>query len=300
MELPFYHIGELAALGAAFLWAVATVLFRRIGFEIPPLLLNLLKGLVSLLLVGPTLLLTQESHTPVEPAGWLLLLLSGVFGIGCGDTFFFASLNRIGEGRSVLIVETVAPLFATLFSMGFLYEFLPLQGFLGIAVTVAGVGWVLAERTTPSDGARRRAKRGILLGLAAAFFQAVGSVLSRAAFLHTEITPMWSTLIRLIGGNLFLLVFISLRGQALFPRALMSLKIWTFILAATFFGTYLGILFQQISLKYTSAGIAQTLMGTSALFVLPFTLLRGERVSLRAVLGALVALCGIFLLFSLK
>lgn len=294
------YTGEAAALGAAFFWAVATILYRRLGIGISPLLLNLLKGVVATILIFATLALRGRLQIPMDVMALTWLFLSGAIGIGCGDTAFFASLNNMGERRSILIVETLAPPLATLMAMAALREFLPPLGFLGILITLTGVAWVLAERVRGEEHLRTRLHSGILLGLIAALCQALGSVFSRAAFLHSDITPMWSTLIRLIGGTLFLVVMIPLRGQSFFPKALASPKAWGSILFATFVGTYLGILFQQVSLKYTSAGISQTLLGTSALFILPFVILRGEKVTLRAALGAAVALCGVGILFSLK
>ncbi len=54
--------------------------------------------------------------------------------------------------------------------------------------------------------------------------------------------------------------------------------------------------FQQIAFKFTAAGIVPALGATSPLFVLPFAAGMGDRVSLRAVLGAIVAIVGIWLL----
>lgn len=73
--------------------------------------------------------------------------------------------------------------------------------------------------------------------------------------------------------------------------------LFTVVLAA-FFGTYLGIWLQQIALKYTAAGIAQSLLATSPLFVLPMAALLGDRISWRAISGVAIALSGIWLLFS--
>lgn len=294
------YTGELAALGAAFFWAMATILYRHLGTGISPLLLNLLKGVVAGVLLFVTLAMRGRLQIPMDAMGLTLLLLSGIIGIGCGDTAFFASLNRIGERRSILIVETLAPPLATLMALAALREFLPPLGFLGILITLSGVGWVLAERESGEEHRREPLNSGILLALAGAMCQALGSVFSRAAFLQSDISPMWSSLIRLVGGTLFLVVMIPVRGQRFFPSVLASSKIWGSIVFATFVGTYLGIFFQQISLKYTSAGVAQTLLGTSALFVLPFVMLRGEKVTWRAALGAAVALCGVGVLFSLK
>jgi drug/metabolite transporter (DMT)-like permease len=67
---------------------------------------------------------------------------------------------------------------------------------------------------------------------------------------------------------------------------------------AALLGTYLGIWLQQISFKYTPAGIAQALLATSPLFVLPLAAASGDRISWRAILGVLVAIGGIWLLIS--
>ena len=299
-SLILNYAGETAALAAAFFWAMAAILYRRLGIGMSPLVLNLHKGIVAGVLFFFTLALRGRLQVPIEAVGMTLLLLSGVIGIGCGDTFFFASLNRIGERRSILILETLAPVLATLIALVALREFLPPLGFLGILITLSGVAWVLSERTSGDDHRRLQLRSGIFLALAGGLCQALGSVLSRAAFLHTDIPPTWSALIRLIGGTLFLVVMIPVRHQRLFPKTLSSPKIWGSIVFATFVGTYLGILFQQISLKYTSAGVAQTLLGTSALFVLPFAILQGEKVTVRAALGAVVALLGVAFIFSLK
>jgi drug/metabolite transporter (DMT)-like permease len=56
-----------------------------------------------------------------------------------------------------------------------------------------------------------------------------------------------------------------------------------------------------MSLKFTAAGIVQALMATSPLFVLPFAVEMGDKVTIRAVLGVIVAIiAGVTLLFSWK
>ena len=58
--------GELAALGGALLWAIASVLYRRVGEQVPPLELNLLKGILALAMLTLTLLLARESPASLE------------------------------------------------------------------------------------------------------------------------------------------------------------------------------------------------------------------------------------------
>ena len=72
------------------------------------------------------------------------------------------------------------------------------------------------------------------------------------------------------------------------------------VFTATFFGTFLAIFLQQLSLKHTNAAITQTLIATSAIFIIPFVAIRGEKISVRGIAGSLVALVGVIILFLFK
>jgi drug/metabolite transporter (DMT)-like permease len=78
-----------------------------------------------------------------------------------------------------------------------------------------------------------------------------------------------------------------------------SAGVWGLVLAATVIGTYVGISLQQFAFKNASAGVTQTLLSTSPLFILPIVVWQGEKVSIRAVGGVLVALAGIAMLFNI-
>jgi drug/metabolite transporter (DMT)-like permease len=68
---------------------------------------------------------------------------------------------------------------------------------------------------------------------------------------------------------------------------------------AAFLGTYLGIWFQQVGFKYAPAGIAQTLLATSPIFILGMARLAGQKVSLQSWVGSAIALVGVSLLLIL-
>jgi drug/metabolite transporter (DMT)-like permease len=63
------------------------------------------------------------------------------------------------------------------------------------------------------------------------------------------------------------------------------------------FGTYVAIWMQQLAFKYTNVGIAQTLLATSPLFILPVSALQKEKLSLRSIFGVLVSIAGVALIF---
>lgn len=292
--------GELAALGAAFLWALATVVYSRVGQNIPPLELNLVKGIIATIMLLLTLILSGDLLTAIEPSALGLLLLSGAVGIGLGDTAYFEALKCMGARRTLLL-ETLAPPSAGLIALIFLRERLSIGAWSGIMLTVLGVAWVVTERAPGAPEGPTHLWRGIIFGSLAALAQASGVVISHAALIQTSISPLWSTFLRLVAGVLILLLWIPLTRQPVgrWLKLQQSRQLWGVIVCATFAGNYLAIWLQQTSLKFTNAGTAQTLLATSPLFVLPITAWRGEAISPRAIVGVLVALGGIGLLFGL-
>jgi drug/metabolite transporter (DMT)-like permease len=196
-------------------------------------------------------------------------------------------------------METLAPPLSAVIALVSLQETLSAADWLGIGLTVIGVAWVITERVPTLLGAAAAHGRGILFGSLAALSQAVGAVLSRAALARTSVDPVWGTLLRLAAGVGLMLGLLALRPslwQALQP--LRSPRLWGGVVIAAFFGTYLAIWLQQTALKYAPAGVAQALLATSPLLVLPMVLLLKEQISARAALGALVALAGVWLLLQ--
>ena len=303
LTLPFADFkGELAALFAACLWAVSSVVYARIGERIPPIELNLIKGTIAIALLVITLLLQGDFLAENAPNNLCLLIFSGVLGIGVGDTAFFFALNYLGARRA-LLMETLAPPITAILALIFLQEKLSLLAICGILLTVSGVAWVVTERVPNSQSRPTDLQRGIGFGIVAAIALALGAVLSRAVLATTSISPLWAALLRLIGGVLILLPWAwhrQKRSDTNRVSILFSLKIIGAVFFAAFAGTYLGIWLQQTAIKFTAAGIALTLTNTSPLFVIPIALCMGERVSNRAILGVAVALCGVALLLLLR
>jgi drug/metabolite transporter (DMT)-like permease len=299
--------GELAALSAAFLWAASSVVYRRLGQRIPPLQLNFYKGAIAITLMGITLFMLGDGQESIEfhlvPV--VFLIISGVIGIGLGDTAYFSALNHLGARRALLF-ETLAPPLAAVLALIFLGERLSAGAWCGILLTILGVAWVITERTTTDATINRpQAMLGIIWALLAAVAQASGAVLSRVALSESSVSPLWSSLLRLAAGTLIVLLLLLVRRQYTEKTAPYSQPTWPIrligiLILTAFSSTYLATWLQQTSLKFAPTGIAQTLSATSPLFILPIAASLGERISLRAILGVLVATAGVGLLFSLR
>ncbi|WP_009632890.1 DMT family transporter [Synechocystis sp. PCC 7509] len=288
--------GEIAALSAASLWAVSSVIYGSLGREISPMYLNLFKGAIAIILLGLTLLVRGELFPTVSATNLCLLLLSGSIGIGLGDTAFFAALNCLGARRA-LLMETLAPPITAILALIFLQERLKASVWGGILLTVAGVAWVVTERTPATEGRPVYLRKGIIFGIIAAISLAIGGILARAAIANNSISPLWAALLRISAAVVSLLPFLRLQQNSFAYKP--TPRVFAGIGLAAFMGTYLGIWLQQTAIKFTEVGIALTLTNTAPIFILPISVFIGEKPSIRAILGAGVAIFGIATIFYL-
>jgi DME family drug/metabolite transporter len=92
-------VGNIFSTATALFWASAVIMFKKSGETLSPTALNLLKGMVTLILLLPTLWL---AGVPLFPAyrsqDWILFGISGFLGITLADNLFFIALQRIGAG----------------------------------------------------------------------------------------------------------------------------------------------------------------------------------------------------------
>ncbi len=199
-------LGGAAALIAALLWSFAAILFRKLGEDIPPVELNLLKCSLAVLAMVVTTVILREKIPSLPNSTLLLLALSGIIGIGIGDTAYFFSLNHLGT-RLALLLGVLAPPIAGLISLFFLGEVLHPIAWLGIFVTLAGVGWVILQENK-GESRKPGLWKGIGFALLASLSQAVGAVFSRFALVSSDISALQTAIVRLLAGIAALLIIV--------------------------------------------------------------------------------------------
>lgn len=290
-------MGEAAALTASALWAIASLLFTSLSRNHGPIVMNVLKCIIALAMMALTLLILDGEIWPAELANrdLAILAVSGLVGLTVGDTAYFNALTRLGPRRALLIMALVPPT-TSLLAWPVLGEDITLAMTAGIGLTLAGVAWVIRERAPDDDRSMELA--GLLFAFVAMFCQSAGNVLTKLGGAHTS--ALGISVVRVLFGSIGLLVVVGGAGrlreivEPLQDRATRSR-----LVVATFLGTYLGIWLLNTGLKYTShTGIAATLSSTSPIFILPLAwIFLGERFSVRAVGGAVLAVVGIAVLF---
>ncbi len=293
------HLGELAALATACCWVVTAFAFESAGRRVGSLVVNLLRLVMAIVLLGTFTWITRGLFLPTDatPRAWLWLSLSGVVGLTVGDGFLFRAFVLIGSRLSLLLMSLVPPLTAII---GWLVlgEVLGPRELAGMALTVAGVSWVVLERQPATrTGGGRLPLGGVLLGVGAAAGQATGLVLSKFGMAGYD--PFAATQIRVIAGTAGFMVLFTFVGW--WPRVAAALEDRGAIgrtAVGAFFGPFLGVSLSLVAITYTATGVAATIIALMPVLVIPpSVVLFKDRVSARAVAGSLVAVAGTGLLF---
>jgi len=290
-------MGEIAALSTALCWAVAARMFRILGSNFSPLALNLWKGLAAIAIL---MVITQffVPSIPLSNQAIFWLLLSGVIGIGLGDTFFFQALNKIGDSQSILVAETLAPIFTALLAMAWISEWLTWQQWLGVALVLFSVDMIIKIQKRSEQDVF--VLSGYVYAGLAALCQAVGAVLSRDILTSTGIDAFNASQIRLIGGLAIIVILMLITKQKWLPKTEDAKRTWLFFTGATVIGTFAALYLQMVAFTYTKAAVVQTLFATSVILSLVVAKVLGEKVSGKTAIWSFVALIGVGILVGME
>jgi len=292
--------GEFAALGTAVCWAAGSNFFAAAGQRMGSVVLNRLRITVAAGLLCTALFVLRGSPWPVWATSWqvALLAVSGLVGFVFGDTYYFRSLVILGPGRAALVTST-APVFTALLAWPLIGERPGPLILLGMALTLGGITWVIWERQHPTqEHVEGSMLVGVVAGVLAAVGQAGGYVLSKLA-LRTGLDPLSATVIRIVAAavGIWLLAAVQ-RDVRRSLGALRDRRGSAFMVGGAFFGPFLGVTLSLTALKYIEAGVAASITAIyPVLTLLLSSRFHGERLTLRTLAGALVAVAGVVVLF---
>ena len=275
-------------------WALGAILWRRLGEQLSSYSMNLGKTVIGTLCLG--VILPFIGFEPIGARSIAYLALSGILGIAIGDTFFFLALMQLGPRRASLL-GSLSPVAVALAAAAFLGERPTAGAWAGIVATTSGVGWVLWERAS-ADGGMENISLGVRYGLLSVLCTAGGVILAKVGVVAAPtVHAAW---IRLLAGSAGLVIWgasrSKLRGwvSPLRSGPLLA-KVAIVVLVVVFGGFWLSL----VALKHVDAAVAGTLNATAPLFILPMSfVLMNEKLSIRAILGAGIAVGGIALVLA--
>ncbi|MBN1327375.1 MAG: DMT family transporter, partial [Candidatus Cloacimonetes bacterium] len=204
---------------------------------------------------------------------------------------------RIGSRVSMLIMST-GPVITTILGTFVLGEYLEPVRLFGMFLTVLGVGVVILKR----NGKDRkfsfsRSPRGLLYAFGGAFGQSLGLVLSKYGMQNLD--AFASNQIRVSSGIIgFIILFTLMRKWSSFRIALKNIPAMRRITLGAFFGPFLGVSFSLLAVSYTLAGVASTIFAiVPVLIIPPAVILFREKINLKEIGGAVIAVFGVALMF---
>ncbi len=260
-------IGIFSALGASLSWTYACFIWRSQTNLNRPLDINLLKSLFAFLFFSPILLTIKDI---IQYKYLILLLFSGVIGIGLGDTFYLKSLKLIGT-RKTLSIEALSPLLAALSGVIFIKEKLNIQSWIGIIIVSISLISIIKTRNNLIDDTYKFSTsyftfKNYIYSFLSVLCAVLGALLSRYVFLKTNLNPLQTTEIRLLGSLIFLLIISRLKINFFINKLNTNNKI-KFIFSILL-GTNIGIYLQQLVFQNLPLGIGWTFLSTSPIFSL--------------------------------
>ena len=289
--MDYTAIGMLAALCSGASWAVGSILFKKLGDELDSMAMTLVKGAMSIVLLAAAVALI--GFEPVDRHALLLLVVSGLLGIAIADACFFESLKDIGP-HALALLMTFGQVLTVIFAVIFLGERPTLLKWVGIALVVVGIQVVLQTKLTGEKKAS--GMRGLAFGLTSVVCMSLSFIVAKRGL--ESISAIEATLIRMTAGTIGMFVFgLATRRLGKWVVPFRDAKLVRMFLVSVCVVTFGGFWLSLAAFKYLEASIAGILCATEPLFVLPLAaVFLQEKVTLRAVVGTLVALIGICLI----
>jgi len=298
----------LAALLTTLLFAISAICGHRTATQIGGVEANFWRAFLAALFLA---VWANTFGSAFEGAAFPVFVLSGLAGIGLGDTGYFQALPRLGSRRTVLLTQCLTAPFAVVIEWLWLGTALSLAELFCIMVILAGVAVALAPgehlEITP-----RQMFVGISGTVVGALGGALGAVLSRKAYAIAHAAgehpdPGTTGYQRVIGGAIALGVLLLMvkwrsahvHGGILDAKSFRVSRdkwrhLWPWVVANSLAGQTIGVTCMQWALENTSAGIVTAVIATTPILLLPMTrIIDGERIGARSTVGALMAVAGV-------
>lgn len=304
------HLGEYAALLTAIFWTITAIAFESAGKKIGSLSTNLIRLFLAFIFIGIYGQITRGSFIPFDASAhnWLWLSLSGFVGFVIGDLLLFEAYVVIGSRISMLIMSLTPPITA-LFGWIIMGEVLTAQNFLGMFLTITGIMLVVLDRKPKKKNQEEKDSSssnkiklsypivGILLAFGGAVGQGAGLVLSK--FGMQDFDPFAATQIRVITGfSGFAILFIIMKRWKKVFEAIKNRGAMARLSIGAFFGPFLGVSFSLLSVKYTTTGVASTIMAiVPVLIIPPAVIFFKEKITVKEIIGSTLAVGGVALFF---
>ncbi|MDX2110580.1 MAG: DMT family transporter [Verrucomicrobiota bacterium] len=293
------------AILAAFLFASTAVCATRAAILLGGVRANFLRILLAVIILG---IWAHTLGNGFSGGSFGLFVIAGAIGFGLGGLCMFQALPLLGSTLSLLIVECLAIVSATLFSWVGLHAALTLPQIIFASLVIAGICLGIIPMTK-LPGSQRMLCQGIAWATLAAIGQGMSFTLTRLAFTQVQrsglsLDKLTAAYQRLLGGLVVAVVVYALftltRRNKLptvpfWRGAGWKSTPWIWVSLNAILGPVLGVtcMLWAISLV-KNPGLVQAVAASATLISVPLSKPLEERsFGLNYFIGAALALAGV-------
>jgi drug/metabolite transporter (DMT)-like permease len=291
----------LAALGAAFAWAVSGIISANPSSAL---------GSLAFVRVRMTMVFFMLAAVLIVSGGWRGVemvhvtpsIISGLVGILAGDAALFATMNRLGPRRAGILFSSNA-IFSVILGWMFLHEKLDLVTLIGIIIALIGVALAILFGKRDKDLHHWEAVKGSLavgvaIGLFSGVCQAIGSIAIRPV-METGVDPVAIAAIRVGIAALGLTIAMYSGVKSARAKVPLTPKLSGQVALSGFAAMGIGMTLLLFALRGGEVGIVATLSATTPALVLPLLWWKtGDCPPLLAWVGAALVVVGSGLIFA--
>lgn len=249
-----FHLntGDIYAIITALCWSGAVILFKVSTRSLGSMEMNLLKNTIGIIGFAAVLMIPGNGFPEFTSREIILLMLSGTLGIAGGDLLFLASLRRMGAGLNAIVSTAYSPVIVILAFLMY-NETISIYSYAGGTLIILGIIVGSYRNIESADG--KTLSMGILFGIGAQIMTGVSILMIKPVMDNHPVVPI--ALVRFGTSVLLGAVFIGMtRGTdrlvSVYRTGLTHLP----LIAGSFFGTFLSVIFWLAGFKYTMAGRA--------------------------------------------
>ena len=284
-----FNLGDLYALLTAFCWSSAVILFDFSGRSFSSLQISLIKNLIGVIGFIITIFFLKINLFEYSINEILILIFSGILGVGIADLLFLKSLSVLGAGISAIISTIYVPSIF-LFAFIFFGEIITIKVILGgILITFA---IFIGTFKNVNNINKKMLPKAVLFGILAQIFTAISLLMVKPIMNNHSIISV--AMIRFSVG-LFVTIF-----YLLLTKGIHHLKVTfrfglvnPYIVLGSILGTYLSVIFWLAGFKYTLASRAAVYNELSIiLIIIMASLFLNETMTKRKWFAVLIAMTG--------
>ncbi|MBA65453.1 MAG: hypothetical protein CMG55_06610 [Candidatus Marinimicrobia bacterium] len=245
-------MGDIYALLTAFCWSVAVILFDISSNRLNPLQINIVKNFIGVVGFILTIFILSIPYPNFSDNQLIILLISGIVGVGIADLLFLESLKNIGSSMSAIVATIYAP---SVFIIAYILfgENITLKSIIGSFLVLGGI--IISTYNSNRYSKSSKLLIGIIFGALAHILTAISVLIVKPIMLDNPI--LYIALIRFSIGLISTMLFMLFRSGL--TKLAMTFKEGysnIYLISGSFFGTYLSVILWLAGYKYTLAGRA--------------------------------------------